>query len=244
MNPRLEDLERHFITRYMQFHPGHAATVGIHDHDLKLEDLSAQAIQAFCADLDELRSMAAGLGSLEPEDAIEQDVLLSMIDGTLFEYRRVRAWQQDPYSYAEVLSSQLNTILIFDYAPLAGRLKAIIAKETQVPRFVETAKRNLLPTAPILVNYGIRGVTGALSLVRKDLPAAFSSVREPELRHRFEESTRVAVKALESFVDWLKSEYPAGETRGYALGLATYSGWLAARERITSKPRGSKAGRF
>ena len=234
MNPTLEDLERSFIARYMKFHPGHAATVGLHDHDLELEDLSAESIDAFCADLERFKQEAAGLGSLGPEDTVERDVLLAIVEGTLFDYRRVRSWQKDPYSYAEVISSQLNTILIFDYAPPAKRLEAIVAKELQIPRFVETAKRNLIPTAPILVNYGIRGITGALSLVRKDLPAAFASVQDPDLRRRFDESTQTAARALESLVDWMKSSYPAGAERDYALGLSTYAGWLASRERVTA----------
>src|SRR5438093_1894152 len=234
MDRKLEALEREFVARHLQFHPGTAALAGLHEHDLSLEDLSRESIEGFCAELDRYRSRASALDGLSPADRIERDVLLAIIDGTLFDYRQVRPWENDPYSYAEVLSSQLNTILIFDYAPLGERLEAVIAKEMQIPRYLETAKRNLKPTAPILVDYGIRGAEGALSLVRKDLPSAFASVSTPDLRRRFEEATRAAVQALESFLAWLKSDYPAGDARAYALGREVYAGWLAARERITT----------
>jgi hypothetical protein len=234
MDKRLEALESEFVAQYLEFHPGHAMSSGLHAHDHKLEDLSPSAIDAYCGELDALKAKAEGLGALPPADAVERDVLLSMVEGTLFDYRRIRSWQNDPYSYSEVLSSQLNTILIFDYAPLEVRLRAVIAKERQVPRLLETAKNNLKPTAPILVEYGVRGAAGALSLVEKDLPAAFAAVQDPALKREFEEATSGAKRSLEAFIGWLRTGYPAGQPGDYALGLAKYSGWLAARERITT----------
>lgn len=235
MDSRLEALENEFVARYLAFHPGHALFSGLHDHDLRLEDLSRESIEAYCLELDRTRERAAALELSDPGDEAERKGLLAMIDGTLFDYRRIRAWERDPYSYGEVLSSQLNLIVIFDYAPLEERLTSVIAKELQVPRFLETAKKNLKPTAPILVNYGVRGAEGALSLVRKDLPAAFSSVGSQSLRSEFEASTKIAAEALESFLAWLKTAYPPGDARAYALGRNSFAGWLAAREGITTQ---------
>ena len=190
MDPRLESVETEFVNGFLEFHPGYALFAGLHDHDSKLEDLSRESVARYCIALDQLRARAQALGGLGRADEIERDVLLSMIEGTLFEYRRVRAWERDPYSYADILSSQLNLIVIFDYAPPEERLRAVIAKEQQIPRFLETARENLRPTAPILVNYGVRGAEGALSLVRKDLPAAFLGTTAPALR-RDRKSTRL-----------------------------------------------------
>ena len=234
MDQRLESLETEFVNGFLEFHPGYALFAGLHDHDSKLEDLSRESVARYCIALDQLRARALALGGLGRADEVERDVLLSMIEGTLFEYRRVRPWERDPYSYAEILSSQLNLIVIFDYAPPEDRLRAVIAKEKQIPRFLETARENLRPTAPILVNYGVRGTEGALSLVRKDLPAVFTGITSPALRREFEETTEVAARSIESFIRWLNDEYPAGDERGYALGREVYAGWLAARERITT----------
>lgn len=234
MDPKLLDLENRFVARYLEFHPGAAMFVGLHDHDLKLEDLTPQTIASFCSELDDLRTQAGALTALSSADKVEREILLSMVEGTLFEYRKVRAWERDPYSYAEILSSQLNIIVIFEYASAADRLKAVTAKELEVPRFLEAAKKNLKPTAPILVTYGERGVEGALSLIKKDLPAAFASVTDPTLQEAFRAATAAAAEALEGFLNWLRTEYKPGRTRDYALGSEVYSGWLAARERITT----------
>lgn len=232
MDKKLESLEKEFVARTLEFHPGLALAAGIHDHDQRLENLAPDSISTFCAGLDRIRTQASGSSGLETEDLIERDVLLARIDAILFDYRKLRSWEQDPYSYAEVLSSQLNTILIFDYAPPEDRLRSVIAKEKLIPRFLEVARRNLKPTAPILVNYGVRGAEGALSLVRADLPRAFGRVSSPDLKKEFAESTEIASEALEGFVSWLKTGYAPGGPRDYALGSEVYADWLASGERI------------
>src|SRR4029450_495199 len=75
---------------------------------------------------------------------------------------------------------------------------------------------------------------GALSLVRKDLPAAFGGVSSPALRREFEESTRAAAASIEEYVRWLREDYKPGDARDYALGRDIYAGWLATKERITT----------
>jgi hypothetical protein len=233
MDPKLEALETEFVARHLEFHPGYAGFAGLHDHDHKLEDLSRGSIEGFCAELDRFRARASSLSELSPADAVEREALLAAIEGTLFEYRQVRAWKDDPYSYAETLSSQLNTLLIFDFAPVDERIASVVAKQRAIPAFLESARRNLEPTAPILVNYGIRGAEGALSLVRKDLPGAMKA-SSPALQREFEESTQSAARAIEDFVRWLKEEYKLGDARDYALGRDVYTGWLASKERITT----------
>lgn len=235
MDSKLEALETEFVAQYLAFHPGQALFSGLHDHDLRLEDLSRESIESYCLELDKVRDRAINLDLPSPADAASRKALLAMIDGTLFDYRRIRSWERDPYSYGEVLSSQLNLIVIFEYARVEERAQAVIAKERQIPRFLENAKKNLKPTAPILVNYGIRGAEGALSLVKRDLPAAFSSIGSPALLREMEEATRTASEALESFVAWLKNGYTPGDTRAYALGRNSFAGWLAAREGITTQ---------
>src|SRR5262245_2041433 len=197
MDGRLEALEKEFVSRYLEFHPGYAVFAGLHDHDRKLEDLSRGSIEGYCAELDRTRARALALDNLSPADTAEREALLAAVEGTLFEYRRVRAWEDDPYSYAEVLSSQLNTLLIFDFAPVDERVAAVVAKERQIPAFLESAKRNLKPTAPILVNYGIRGAEGALSLIQKDLPTALGSQASSMMRRELEESTRLGGQTLQ-----------------------------------------------
>src|SRR5882672_1210863 len=137
MDGRLEALETEFVARHLEFHPGYAVFAGLHDHDRKLEDLSRGSIEGFCTELDRFRAKAAGLDNLTPADAVEREALLCAIEGSLFEYRQVRAWEDDPHSYGEVLSSQLNTLLIFDFAPADERLASVVAKERLVPAFLE-----------------------------------------------------------------------------------------------------------
>ncbi len=81
MDGNLAALEKEFVSRYLEFHPGHAAFAGMHDHDHRLEELTPQTIAAYCAELDSLRKLTMALDGLSAADLAEREILLSMIDG-------------------------------------------------------------------------------------------------------------------------------------------------------------------
>ncbi len=236
MDPRLETLENEFLRRHFEFHPGAALYAGVHDHDHRLEDFSPEAILGFCSAIEALGTRVRGLDRLGPDDALERDVLIARIEWVLADYRLLKSHERDPFVHAETLSGQLNTIAIFDYASLEERLEAVIAKEREAPRLLETARRVLGPTPPILREYGVRGLAGARSLIERDLPLAFAAVASPSLQAEAASARGAALAAIDRFLAWLKEEHPAGAEDGYRLGREVFTGYLAASEQISESP--------
>jgi len=230
----LAALSGQFVDRFLDFHPGAALALGRHEHDLRLEDLSESAIVGFCRDLDSLlarvdRLAEAGLTS---DETVDRGILASKIRSVLHDYRVILSWRRDPSWYSEVLSGQLNSILIYDYAPREERLRAVVAKQRQVPMFADRVRANLRGPAPIMIRYGIQGMEGALTLIQADLPRFFAGVGDAALKSDFSESTTLAASAIQSLVDWMKSELVAGDLTAYALGREAYQGWLSHSEMI------------
>src|SRR2546428_11349650 len=231
---KLAALCKEFVDGYLEFHPGASLQVGLHQHDSRLEDFSSEAIDGFCRDLEEILLRVESLGErgLSDEEKVERRILLSKIRAARHDYLSLQPWRRDPNWYAETLSGQLNCILIFDYAPREERLRAIIAKERQIPLYLERARLNLKAPAPISIRYGIQGMEGALSLVQDDLPRAFGEVGDAAARQELGEATEAAAAALRSFIEWMKGGLSAGEEKAYALGEQTYAEALLHAEMI------------
>lgn len=233
MDPRLFRLETELLEQHFAFHPGLALAAGVHRYDHHLEDFSEERVGGFVETLAGLKSDAVALVDLDAVDRLEREVLLARLDELLHEYRVTRSYRRDPYATIEGLSAQLNLLIIFEFAPLAQRLEAVVAKEREIPRFLDVARANLAPAAPIVVDYALTGARGALSLVASDLPRTFATVTGA-LARDFAEATRNAAAALTAFIAWLEREYPRGHERAYALGAESYGAHLAAGERITT----------
>jgi uncharacterized protein (DUF885 family) len=184
--------------------------------------------------LDELLARVLKLdeSALSAEERIERGILISRIRATLHDYREIRPQANDPNWYAEMRSGPLNCMLIFDYAPKLDRLRTVIAKERQIPLFLEQARRSLRAPAPIMIRYGIQGMDGALKIVRDDLPRELGSLGDGELQKEYANTTSAAAAALESFIGWLKDGIEPGGEGAYALGEARYAGWLRHNEMI------------
>jgi uncharacterized protein (DUF885 family) len=231
-------LSEEYVRRHLEFHPAVAMMAGVHEHDKRLEDFSEASIEAFCSDLEQMLVKARAIDALRlsPEEEVERRILVSKMAATVHEYRVTQTWRSDPSFYAEALSTQLNCILIYDYASAEERARAVAAKERQIPLFLERARQNLSRPAPILVRYGAQGMEGAVKLVRDDLPHAFRQSVSPALRTELERSTAIATAALESFLSWMKNELLVGGEMAYALGADRYAAALAHNEMVETPP--------
>jgi hypothetical protein len=154
MDGRLEALEKEFVSRYLEFHPGYAVFAGLHDHDRKLEDLSRGSI-GHCAELDRTRTRAR-VDNLSLADTASRGALLAALEGTLFDYRRARGRTIPIPTRSPSPSSSTRPHL--DFAPVDGARRAVVAKERQSrsPRAPSAPS----PTPPSS-QHGIRGAEGA-----------------------------------------------------------------------------------
>lgn len=226
-------LVREYIDDLHSRHPSLALSSGVHAWDDKLEDFSPLAIAEEVAAIRHFQSKIAKIPRLELglSDLFDYQIISSNVSSRLLELEQIKAFERNPAMYTEVLSTALLPLVIFEYAPAEVRLKHLISKEKQIPRFLEDARANVHRPDATLLRVAIENNRGMLSFIQKELPTAFKSVANPALKKDFSKSTRVASEAIEKHIKLLEQIKP-DPTPSFAIGLHNYEARLRYEEGI------------
>src|SRR3984893_17583969 len=104
----------------------------------------------------------------------------------------------EPYPLATTEARRRCFNLIYrDFAPLADRLRSVIARERQIPMLLATGKANIEHPPLAFVDIAIRNVVGSIDFVKTGTPAIFAAVEDQELKREFTASNASAIAAVE-----------------------------------------------
>src|SRR5262249_59646720 len=87
--------------------------------------------------------------------------------------------------YSATITNSMFVIISRTFAPPEERLKAVIAREKQVPAVFQAARQNLKNPPPIYVDVALEQIPGLISFFQKDVPDAFKDVKDPALLAEF-----------------------------------------------------------
>ena len=160
--------------------PVGATSLGVHDGDALLDDVSAAANQAEAARLHASRNALAALDAtgLAAIDRDDRDVLVAQIDGQLLEDETVQLWRHNPATYVDLMTTSIYQLIERDFAPLPERLRSVIAREQKIPAMLEQAKRNLVDMPPVFIDVALENLGGADSFFGHDVKLAFAAVTD------------------------------------------------------------------
>ena len=124
-----------FFDRYFEINPTAGTATGFHQYDSKLEDYSKAGIDQEIAFAKEFRDKFAKVDvtKLSLEDRDDLELVKSSIESTLLELEEIRSWQRNPDRYSSGITSSVFVIMSRNFAPQPERLKAVIARERQMP---------------------------------------------------------------------------------------------------------------
>lgn len=220
-NPEDARLERLF-DRYLDFlfrtSPTTATSLGFHELDAELDDLSREALERRAT---ELAGFVSRLGTdldrsrLSADGRADHDIFRNEVEGSLFSLRELRPYQKDPLVYSDVISGAVYEILKREHAPLDERVRNAIARMRRLPRLLDQAKANLAaPPAPH-VDVAIRRNAGAIDFYEKDL---VPFVKGSSLEDRALAEGKKAAAALREYQRWLENDLRPRATGDWKLG--------------------------
>lgn len=134
-----------YFENYFSYHPTQATQSGFHEYDTKLEDYSKFNITKNRTDLHRYEKLFMGiprkqLGELEQGDL---DLILSDIRSQLLTIEILRPWENNPDIYPSAISGSTFTLMSRHFASPENRLRALIAREKQMPGILAAARNNL-----------------------------------------------------------------------------------------------------
>lgn len=209
-----------FFARYFAFHPTSASKAGLHQFDDQIGPRDRAAIEAYLDDLRRLEWRFEDLGTgLDPDRALDRDLVLREIRGDLFWYEDVGNWRTNPRFYASQMD--LTLLLLLDYAPLSVRMESIVGRIEQFPLLVAAARANIKNPPRPFVETALVTYRGWPAFLEGDLTEALSGVDDPDLQSRFRAARDRAAEALREYAAHLESILPEADG-DYALGAERY----------------------
>ncbi|MGC3948098.1 MAG: DUF885 domain-containing protein [Chryseolinea sp.] len=225
-----------YIEGYLKARPRTATYLGIHTYDGQLNDLSKTALDAEVARLKgfDQRLSSFDTTGLSARTIMDFTILHNSIKQELFSFEDLRQYQTSPMVYA---SLDVSLYITRDFAPLEKRMRSVHNMQASAPSLLQWARENLDDSlARPHIETAIQIAQGGAAFMEKELKTAFASVTNDSLRKVFDESNKVAVKALRDYAKWLEKEKMPKAHNHYAIGRDNYVKMLLYNEGITTSP--------
>lgn len=224
-----------FLDAHFEANPHEAVQAGLHEHDGRLPDWSPEGLRREARRLSEARERTRSfpVDALDEDRAFEREYLLAELDARLF-WREAAGWpRRNPMFYAEALDPAVYVTR--EYAPPEERLRAYTRYARAVPEALARVRTNL--EGPLPATYARVGRTvfgGLTSFYERDVPDAFASVSDRDLRREFDRANEEAARATGETRDWFASRGDEGGE--YALGEERFRRMLLETERVDIDP--------
>jgi hypothetical protein len=131
-----------------------------------------------------------------------------------------------------------------DFAPLADRLRSVIARERQIPMLLAAGKANIEHPPRAFVDIAIRNVAGSIDFLKTGTPAAFAAVEDQDLKREFAASNDSAIAAFENYESYLDAKRLGLDNPSRAeLGIFPGRPWLGrVQSALRARPQATSDG--
>jgi len=237
-NDEFRHIAADYIARYLETHPVRATGLGVHDHDGRLPDRSAAAIERRTEELAAWLSRLEALDRdlLSGDEALDIVILDHAIRAERLELEEVRGWRHDPMSYNRSIAGGVASLIEREFAPLAERLESGIRRLEQIPTLLETARDNLDRVPPEWIDLAIAGIRGTAGFLREDVPVALEEQGGADLDAalvaRWNLALASAVPHLEEFAGWLDRDLRPRANGDFRLGAHLFERKLLYEEHL------------
>jgi len=228
-----DQLVDEYFDGYFKIHPTEGTAAGFHQYDSRLEDFSRSGIEHDVAFLKDYQQKFAALGApSRPTAAADLELLRSSIAGQLLDLEKIRMWEKDPDHYSSFVSASAFTIMSRNYASQEERLRALVARERQMPAEFDAARHNLKNPPKVYTEVALEQLPGIVGFFQKDVPAAFSEVKDPQLLKEFHAANQAVITALERYQNFVKQDLLPVSRGDFRIGTENYRQKLLYEEMV------------
>ena len=224
------ELVRAYVDDRFALDPVAATIAGIHEHDARLGDLSADGFAARESLVATWlhRFEAQDAASLSPADRTDRDLLVADLRGeqALLPFER---WRRHPGLYSDAITRGAYYALIRDESPADERFAALAERLEQAPAALDEARANLDPdrVPPVWVVVAGETATAGATFVRAVLP---SVVPDGPARAALAGAGKRAGDALDAYASWLRDDLMRRARGTFAIGPDAFETLLRERE--------------
>lgn len=231
---RFQSIASAYIDWNYSIHPVWATADGIHDYDGQLGRWSREAIDAQVQSLDRYQRRLFGIepSELDDDSFYDYHVLRLRIAAAQLELTGVRSWQKNPNFYRSIISQGLYTLASLAFDTPDRRMAVAAERLRRVPEVLQAARENLDAPPRLYTEIAIDEFAGTHSFLKTGLTEAFAAAKDEAVRARFAEGQKLALDAIEKFIDWMRKDLLPASTGTFALGADLYRQKVALDEGI------------
>ena len=217
-------VDRFFDQAQFRFNPSAGTSAGFHQFDTKLEDFSQGSIQQRIGTLRQYEREVQNFPAsrLTPEQSADRELVLGTIRSGLLDLESIRAWEKDPDHYSSTATNAIFVIMSRSFASQDERLKSVIARERLMPALFAAARVNLKNPPHIYTEIALEQLPGIVSFFQKDVPLAFTGVKDRALLDQFHQTNASVIRELQAYETFLKNDLLARSKGDFRLGADTY----------------------
>ena len=226
--------DRIFDDLIFHYDPASGTQAGFHRYDALLPTGSRAEVEEEIAAAKKFIAEVESFDprGLSPSVTADRDLVLAQLRSQVLALENIRMWEKNPDSYTSYATSAIFTIMSRTFAPPADRLKSAIARERLIPRMFQSARQNLKNPPQIYTSVALEQLPGILSFFEKDVPAAFTKVKDAALLAEFKQSNRGVLDALKSYQTFLKDALLPRSKGDFRIGAETYRNKLLYDEMV------------
>jgi uncharacterized protein (DUF885 family) len=187
----------------------------------------AAADQAFKARLEAIDPASLSLGA-----QLDREQLIHAMESAILADQTIKAWAKNPDLYSSGITNAAYVIINRAFAPADDRLRALIAREKQMPAALADARANLHNPPRVFTEIAIEQIDGNIAFFRDDVPDAFAEVTDATLVAELTAANTAVVQALDAYKTFLVQDLLPQSNGTFALGADLYAKALAANEMI------------
>jgi uncharacterized protein (DUF885 family) len=217
-------VDRFFDQADFRFNPSAGTSAGFHQYDAQLEDFSAATIQQQRATLHQYEQEVSQFpaGQLTPEQSADRDLVLGTIRSWLLDLESIRIWEKNPDHYTSTATNAVFVIMARTFAPPEERLRSVIARERQIPKMLAAARANLKNPPRIYTEIAIEQMPGMIGFFQKDVPSAFTAVKDQALLAQFHQANAAVIAELQAYEKFLKTDLLPRSNGDFRIGTDNF----------------------
>ena len=223
-----------FVEAELQLYPERATALGDHRFDNRVDDVSAQGIDAVIHHAKKwIASFDADDGrNLSPPNEADREWLISHLDGELLWTEQIRSYQRDPETYLP--TSSVNALIKREFAPAEIRMRSVTAREVGALKNLDAARANLQPslTPKVYVDIALQQMPATIGFFNNDVPLAFAKVADGPDKQAFAKANANLIAAIQDYAQWLKNALMPKASGDYAIGAVAYRRMLNASDMV------------
>jgi uncharacterized protein (DUF885 family) len=221
-----------FLTGYLAWRPGLGVSLGLHEFDGRITDLSLEHTRLSLFDR-RLNKFPAH--RLSPRASYDFRLLQCAVRKQLFHFEDLRSYSRNPMTYAGAMD--VNIYVKRDFAPIEERVRYIIAILESAPATYAAAKANLAAVLPRpFVETAIQVAEGSADFLAKDLVEALAVLKNEPLQTRFNAANTRAIAEVRAYAGWLKETRLPRANDEFALGREKFARMIRDGELISLAP--------